>query len=285
MIFIDIEEVGLRLSAPWLASARKVKADLAAAGSAKARARIIDENGKLWRELKADLAAVSNGKCWYCETRDHRSDNAVDHYRPKSSVRGEPNHPGYWWIAFDYRNFRFACTFCNSWRRGPDGTAGGKSDYFPILDGSARANDPDDILSEEVPLLIDPCCATDVALLWFDETGQVSANPHWAGIDSAAKDKVATTTRYYHLDHVRLVEARRAIYAEILKLCDDADKAHRWWIKTKQSSALDRYREAMSDLVRSLKRDRQYSAVALCAIRGHRATSEAARVTFEYLSR
>ncbi|MYS94802.1 MULTISPECIES: hypothetical protein [Streptomyces] len=285
MIFIDIEEVGLRLSASWLASARKVKKDLAAATSAKERARIIDENGKLWRDLKADLAAVSHGKCWYCESRDFRSDNAVDHYRPKSSVKGIPAHPGYWWLAFDYENFRFACTFCNSWRKGPDGTAGGKSDYFPILAESERANDPDDILSDEIPLLIDPCCATDVALLWFDETGQVSANPHGVDFDSAADEKVTTSTRYYHLDHVPLVEARRAVYAEILKLCDDADKAQKRWNESRQSSARDRYREAMGDLARSLKRNREYSAVALCAIRSYRATSEAARLAFECLNR
>ncbi|AZP19229.1 hypothetical protein EJC51_26070 [Streptomyces aquilus] len=284
MIFVDIEEVGLRLSASWLASARKLKKDLAAAKSAKDRARIIDENSKLWRELKADLAAVSHGKCWYCETRDHRSDNAVDHYRPKSSVKGT-DHPGYWWLAFDYENFRFACTFCNSWRNGPDGTAGGKSDYFPVLAGSERAKGPDDILSEEIPLLIDPCSATDVALLWFDETGQVSANPLRVDLDNAGDEKVTTSTKYYHLDHVPLVEARRAVYAQILKLCDDADKAQRRWNASKQSSARDRYREAMNDLARSLKRTREYSAVAMCAIRSHRATSDSARIVFDFLNR
>ncbi|MFF3588396.1 HNH endonuclease [Streptomyces sp. NPDC002387] len=284
MIFIDVEEVKLKIKPTWLAAARDVKKLLSAAATAKERKRIIDDNSHLWRELKTILASVSHLKCWYCETRDHRSDNAVDHYRPKSRVAGE-HHPGYWWLAFDSDNFRFACTYCNSWRNGPEGTAGGKQDYFPILAGSIRAVGPESILSEEVPLLIDPCSATDVALLWFDETGQASGNPHGMEFDSAAKQKVTESIKYYHLDHVPLVEARRRIYAEVLKICDDADKANKWWNKSREQSAYDGYREAMGRLARSLKRENEYSAVALCAIRGYRATSDAARIAFEYLNR
>jgi len=114
----------------WQEEAEKALAEVRAAGGSS---ETVNAHGDLWRSLKGQLEQVSDGKCWYCESSQHRADNAVDHYRPKNRNRsGE--HDGYWWLAFDWRNYRYSCTYCNS-RRSDDvkGTSGGKHDNFPLL--------------------------------------------------------------------------------------------------------------------------------------------------------
>src|SRR5262245_43482425 len=81
------------------------------------------EFSSVWGELKPEFNKLSHGKCWYCEARQIRSDNAVDHFRPKSD---------YPWLAFSFENYRFACSFCNSPHRHPvTGITQGKSNFFP----------------------------------------------------------------------------------------------------------------------------------------------------------
>lgn len=49
----------------------------------------------VWRDLKDGLANLLHDKCWYCETAVDRSDNAVDHFRPKGRVSDAANpHAG-----------------------------------------------------------------------------------------------------------------------------------------------------------------------------------------------
>ena len=115
---------------------RKIDLNLVVADSnwdiAAATAEVAVQNGakvadfsEVWRSAKERLKEVSRGKCWYCEARQMRSDNAVDHFRPKSL---------YPWLAFKLHNFRYACTFCNSIRTNPEtGESEGKGDHFPLL--------------------------------------------------------------------------------------------------------------------------------------------------------
>jgi len=93
------------------------------------RSKVINDHSHVWGLFKGALRTLSHGKCWYCEAIDARSDNAVDHYRPKGNVRGAtPRHEGYWWLAFEWSNYRFSCTYCNSIRKSA-GKTGGKQDY------------------------------------------------------------------------------------------------------------------------------------------------------------
>lgn len=50
-----------------------------------------NDHGVVWRELKDGLASLLHDKCWYCETHVDRSDNAVDHFRPKNCVSDAAN--------------------------------------------------------------------------------------------------------------------------------------------------------------------------------------------------
>lgn len=99
-----------------------------------------NDHSQVWRDLKDGLAALLHDKCWYCETPMDRSDNAVDHFRPKNRVADAANpHAGYRWLAFDESNFRYACTYCNSRRIDQEGgTAGGKADRFPLVNEAQR---------------------------------------------------------------------------------------------------------------------------------------------------
>ncbi|MEQ9566880.1 MAG: hypothetical protein RLN85_13900, partial [Pseudomonadales bacterium] len=91
--------------------------------AAEAKRKVLDDGTKqedlsdVWRCLKDALAALSDKRCWICEAPATRSDNAVDHFRPKNRVaEATKKHAGYKWLAFEVSNFRYACTFCNSKR-------------------------------------------------------------------------------------------------------------------------------------------------------------------------
>ena len=101
-------------------------------------------NQKVWSELKTWLLEnVFQFQCAYCEARlaRDRYHGDAEHFRPKGNVvfRNEqgqelsPNctlpdgtvikHPGYFWLAYNWRNLVPACSFCNSGK--------GKNDQFP----------------------------------------------------------------------------------------------------------------------------------------------------------
>lgn len=101
-----------------------------------------------------------HGKCVYCESKVFgNQDGDIEHFRPKSRIvdhnTNKPitivssgrtiNHPGYYWLAYDCKNFLPSCLFCN--RREKKG-------YFPV-DGQHAINPGDEI--HEQPLLINPC--------------------------------------------------------------------------------------------------------------------------------
>ena len=154
-----IDSTRLRLPDGWLERA-------AAAKIAVENGANPDDYARIWRELKDGLANLFNDKCWYCEVSVPRSDNAVDHFRPKGRVRDAENeHRGYRWLAFEQSNFRYACTFCNSRRKDIEGdTAGGKADRFPLLDEARRVYEPGAVTGER-PILVDPCEVGDWRLL------------------------------------------------------------------------------------------------------------------------
>jgi uncharacterized protein (TIGR02646 family) len=166
--------------------------------------------GDVWRSAKERLKAASFGKCWYCEARQERADNAVDHYRPKSL---------YPWLAFALANLRYACTFCNSVRRdGVTGEVGGKGDHFPLFNDARAANSGQ--LSGEDRVLLDPCVGADPGLLDFLGDGSACAkHPKQAKRAARANRSV----QYYHLNHSELVESRRKLALQIKEWIDGAD--------------------------------------------------------------
>ncbi|MEA2552676.1 MAG: hypothetical protein QOJ65_852 [Fimbriimonadaceae bacterium] len=205
---------------------RRASAALDEARSAKTsveRNAVVAKHSKLWSELKEALGKLSDGKCWYCETKYVRSDFAVDHFRPKSGVIGCPSHPGYWWLAFDPTNYRFSCTYCNSARRDPESEAvNGKQHAFPIMDETLRVFGEDQFLEFEEPLFLDPTIAGDPHLLYFEGDGQVVPSRDEAQ-DSIAHRRATASIEAYHLNHSKLKRQRRRLHRRIRQIVNDGD--------------------------------------------------------------
>jgi uncharacterized protein (TIGR02646 family) len=131
------------------------------------------KSNKIWRELAIPLASLQNGKCWYSESKNSGSDKDIDHFRPKNRVDEDPDHEGYWWLAFDWRNYRYSCQWCNQRRNdAANKTDGGKLDHFPINSQSFRAQKEGDTLALEDVDLLDPIDPEDWKLLTFLPNGQ-----------------------------------------------------------------------------------------------------------------
>jgi len=173
-----------------------------------------DGYSAMWSALKSQLADISFKKCWYCESRQTRDDNAVDHFRPKSK---------YSFLAVTPENFRYSCTFCNSRRTNPaTGVAEGKGDFFPLFNGSPMAKRVEDVRRED-PILLDPCVATDPGLLDFHANGMPCPKDPEGSRDA---QRVLKSIELYHLDHPDLVEERRRLALHIADLIRDADELY-----------------------------------------------------------
>lgn len=160
--------------------------------AARARLRAMARDGRTprasdfpdcWRDYKHALAAAQGqGKCAYCETRIRSSAyGKVDHYRPKAAVvaydgrgrrddaAGRPPRrrvlrrlrPGYWWLAYAWENWLYACERCNTW----------KGDQFPVR-GRRRRSVPG-VEAREIPTLLNPFDTDPAPHLRFDETGRI----------------------------------------------------------------------------------------------------------------
>ena len=121
---------------------------------------------EVWSKIKAFLLrVVFYEKCAYCES-DIMTVYVGDaeHYRPKGSVTqriggkemvvrceaGHP-HPGYYWLAYNWRNILPACYMCN--------TNHGKGAQFPAKKHACSpdvAEDPDVLDKIESPFLLHP---------------------------------------------------------------------------------------------------------------------------------
>lgn len=222
----------------------------------RAMARCAD----LWSELKPELEALSFGKCWYCEGREERSNLAVDHFRPKSRVYECPDHPGYWWLALDHSNYRYACTLCNSLLRDENTQeVCGKGTHFPLMDESQRLFRPEDP-NREVACILDPTVAADPSLLWFMNDGQ--ATPRYRKERSPLFfQRAETSISVYNLNHPRISEHRSMIAFEIKhqvergeKYLDDA--------ATGDGAAQDHFQEVFRTLLRLVSAQAPYSASA-----------------------
>ena len=244
------------------------------------RAQGVSDRSEIWREMKPSLEALSHGKCWYCESKEIRSDNAVDHFRPKSRVKECPDHCGYWWVAFEISNYRFACTFCNSRRIDEEGhTEGGKQDHFPLEDEERRAHSPQDRLGRERPMLLDPLCAGDPSIIWFDESGRAVPNPSRCNV-THTKQRAEVSLRLLHLNQGALCDRRADLCRTIRRKVKHADTvvARADEGDPSAAAALD---EALHDLTSFVQPDAVFSAAAKAMLASLRGSSPVADAVFQ----
>jgi uncharacterized protein (TIGR02646 family) len=206
----DVEEC---LVQEWRDRAANALTEINNATSQSKRNRILRKaaSTKIWRDFYDFLPETLKKKCWYCEAEEIRSDMPVDHYRPKGKVENDTDHEGYWWLAFDWENYRCACTYCNS-RRIFEDTEGGKACKFPIVDPTTRAYSSTDNLAAEAPDFLDPFDPDDFKLLWFDGDGLPEAAPSCT--DDQAR-KVTNSIDIFHLNEQKISRRRNQIRLDI----------------------------------------------------------------------
>lgn len=195
MIFIDLEN-----NPPpddWINRANVLTQQLINAADNTARATIINANQTLWAELKQHLRDIRNRKCWYSESINDGTHCHVDHFRPKINALDEngDNQGGYWWLAFNWLNYRYA---------GPAPNVR-KKDYFPVLGN--KANNYADNLNLEQILLLDPTVIGDPGKLAFDVEGKIIPK----SLDNNSRDykRAEYSIERYNLNLEGLKEGRR----------------------------------------------------------------------------
>lgn len=155
----------------WLEKAHRATEDMKQAANHAARSEYLKKH-TLWGEFKAILIKYYGNICWYSECDLSALPGEVDHFRPKNKstkANGECIlSDGYWWLAYDYLNYRLSCEVCNR-RFGK----GGKGNIFPLKQDVP----PSEPFSENEAsyLLIDPCEHNDTKLIGFDENGAIIA--------------------------------------------------------------------------------------------------------------
>jgi uncharacterized protein (TIGR02646 family) len=130
-------------------------------------------------QLRATLETLFQDKCAFCEYALGEEWD-VEHYRPKGRVAESANHPGYYWLAYEWTNLLPCCKHCNQRRRDKPITddlrtlpAAGKADQFPLRDEGQRAHSHTDNLAAEEPLLLNPCVDRPEEHLAYTATGEV----------------------------------------------------------------------------------------------------------------
>jgi hypothetical protein len=235
--------------ADWKAKADKEAATCNAAKKAGIKYEFRDT---IWGALKEHLITLFRSKCAYCETRCRvDSWGEVEHYRPKGKVtdenqveiklaNGDP-HPGYYWQAYDHLNYVLACSICNG--------SLGKLNQFPIA--GTRACCPEDDLSKEDPLLLNPL--VDDPKAWLTFIPRVGTTD--VGTVTGAKPRGLAT-----LDIVSLNRE------DLLKQRSEAQRAAR--LELKNAMAQDDGVNRVETLIQEFSSgEPPYSAAALAEIR------------------
>jgi uncharacterized protein (TIGR02646 family) len=267
MRYIDLVRLEQRVEQTWRARAAMALVELRAAATAEDRSRVISRHARLWTEIKHVLSEASSGKCWYCESRETRSDTAVDHFRPKNKVDDCPSHEGYWWLAFDFMNYRYCCTYCNSTRsdRSRD-SKGGKQSQFPLLNPEERVFEEGNC-DRERPVLLDPTRAADTILLYYREDGEPEAR--FRGDTASEKAlRASQSIEIYHLRHTALVEARLETLNRVRELVNLGKAYYDSWLNDGSDPAA--FDHVVAQLKRHCAGDAEYSAAVVDFIKGFR---------------
>lgn len=181
-----------------------------------------------WKNAKDQLKLESNGKCAYCEADTQVvAHGDVEHYRPKSI---------YWWLAYTYDNYLFACQICNQTYKsdnfpitgtiypGPALTALSTDVDIELLCGNISP-DPIDILlnyqlstyllthASEQALLLNPYFDDPAKFIAYDcndDKEEISIVP----TDDAAKPYIEAMEDYYGLNRIELKNLRYRVFTK-----------------------------------------------------------------------
>ena len=246
MRYIDLEKIETdnRLTT-WILRADKNLEELKKLVDSKSRKNFIKRND-IWKKLKDLYVDVYGDKCWYSETPLTGEFKDVDHFRPKAVSKDVDNtvilQNGYWWLAYDYKNYRLSCEKCNRSSGG-----GGKRDYFPLKPGTKAALP---LESNDENILLDPCNKDDVELIDCDETGAIYA----LSKDPYDIERVKISKKIYNWNSFN--EARRKTCVE----CESAIKIYEYAWENKINVIME---EELEQIYRLTDKKSPYSSFAV----------------------
>lgn len=210
MIYIDINN--LEPNENWLERADELTESLLVAPDIPTINQIITDNQNMWSELKQHFCNILHRKCWYSESVNDFTHCHIDHFRPKSRALDENGNDlgGYWWLAFNWRNYRYS---------GPAGNIR-KRDYFHV--NANKATSYLDALENEDIRFLDPCEPGDPEKLKFTNEGIIE--PKNINEDSRDYIQAEYTIRRMNLNMEGLVEGRRDCYRKAARLIRQTQK-------------------------------------------------------------
>lgn len=164
-----------------------------------------------------DPTGPFHGKCVYCEEDIFRNQTGdIEHFRPIAKVEDETgrairirvrgrgrDHPGYYWLAYDWRNLLASCILCNRpSKKHSGGRLIGKRNLFPVRRFRAtRAGEE----VRENSLLINPVRENPADHLELDDLG----------VYHGRTEKGETCIRIFGLNDRDLPNGRRRKYEDV----------------------------------------------------------------------
>jgi uncharacterized protein (TIGR02646 family) len=202
MIYIDLEN-----NPPpqkWINKANVLTQALIAEPDLQKKKKIIDDNSKVWGEIKKHLLSLSHQKCWYSEAKEKYSYYHIEHFRPKKQaidINGD-DKGGYWWLAFCWKNYRICGAVGNT----------KKGDRFYVK--ANKANNQIDNIDDEIIYFLDPTVIDDPLKISFVDTGEaVPSSANSTDWDYVRADYTITNL---DLNCEPLVEGRKSLWASIV---------------------------------------------------------------------
>ena len=218
----------------------------------KERNAFIDGNGSHWGKLKPWLLALSHGKCWFSESKDVFSHYDVEHFRPKKIARdmGDDTRDGYWWLAYEYSNFRICGNVGNRKKGG----------WFPLQGGSLCSSYENPCEESESRYLLDPTDPSDVELIAFDEKGDAIAAPNVTGWPA---ERVKISVERLKLnEHEPLTDARKAVWQKVSREIEGYLSAKARCRNGGNPAAAEKLRGHIRNIREMTKEDQPLSSVA-----------------------
>lgn len=195
----------------WLEQSKKLTEELISATTIEEKNCIIDANNSKWGKLKDSLLELSFKKCWYSEAKETYSYYHIDHFRPKKVAMGidNINYGGYWWLAFDWRNYRVCGGVGNTIKR----------DKFAVK--SNKANNENAHIQDEIIYLLDPTEEEDVLKITFNCNGEIM--PIYKRGDWFY-EQAQYTIETLNLNYKILKEARKELWNKCESLIEEIQK-------------------------------------------------------------
>ena len=202
MIYIDLEN-----NPPpqeWIDKANVLTQKLIDEPDLEKKKKIIDDNDKIWGEIKKHLLSLSHQKCWYSEAKEKYSYYHVEHFRPKKRAIDDKGQDkgGYWWLAFCWKNYRICGAVGNT----------KKGDRFFVR--AHKAITDTDNIDDEIIYFLDPTVIDDPLKISFIDTGEAipsSSSP--ADWDYIKADYTITNL---DLNCEPLIEGRKSLWGSIV---------------------------------------------------------------------